>query len=37
MTEDFFKVREILNLNLNKDNVIESKRDEYKNRLKTCT
>ena len=37
MTEDFFKVREILNLNLNKNNVIESKRDEYKNRLKTCT
>lgn len=37
MTEDYYKSREILNLNLNKNNVIEDKRDEYKTRLETCT
>lgn len=37
MTEDHFKVREILNLNLKKNNIIEYLRDEYKSRLKACT
>jgi hypothetical protein len=37
MTEDFFKVREILLLNLNKHNVKDGLEDEYRLRLKKCT
>ncbi|MBQ7548719.1 MAG: hypothetical protein IJT03_03340 [Clostridia bacterium] len=37
MTEDFFKVREILLLNLKKHNVLPGKEDEFRTRLKECT
>lgn len=37
MTEDYFKVKEILNLNILKKNIFEDKVEEYKRRLKTCT
>lgn len=36
MTEDLFKVREILMLNINKNNVIEDKRNEFIAGLKAC-
>lgn len=36
MTEDYFKVREILLLNLKKKNVFDDKSEEYRLRLKKC-
>lgn len=36
MTEDFFKVKQILLLNLAKNNVAEERREEFEERLKKC-